>query len=113
MSMSLRPRYAQPRYVHSSHSTGMNNCVETALLGPGLLAVRDSKRASGPVLLFSRAAWSAFVVSLRAPACRPPARRTAPAGGAPRGARRRPGDRGGRRRHLAVGQVRAGGQPQP
>lgn len=45
----------------SSYSTGMNNCVETAPLGPDLLAVRDSKRTVGPVLSFSPTAWSSFV----------------------------------------------------
>ncbi|BDH54667.1 hypothetical protein MTP06_03990 [Streptomyces sp. PLM4] len=45
----------------------MNNCVETARLtsGPhaGLLAVRDSKNAPGPALLFSPAAWRGFVTA--------------------------------------------------
>ncbi|MFC5723429.1 DUF397 domain-containing protein [Streptomyces gamaensis] len=49
----------------SSYSTGMNNCVETAPeLSAWLLAVRDSKSASGPVLLFPPAAWSSFVTHL-------------------------------------------------
>ncbi|MEV5223828.1 DUF397 domain-containing protein [Streptomyces syringium] len=68
---------AMPRYVpslsalraatwrRSSYSTGMNNCVETAPLGPDLLAVRDSKRTAGPVLSFSPTAWSSFVGDLR------------------------------------------------
>ncbi|MFV8127080.1 DUF397 domain-containing protein [Streptomyces syringium] len=68
---------AMPRFVpspsalraatwrRSSYSTGMNNCVETAPLGPELLAVRDSKRTVGPVLSFSPAAWSSFVGDLR------------------------------------------------
>ncbi|MEE4543822.1 DUF397 domain-containing protein [Streptomyces sp. V4-01] len=45
----------------SSYSTAANNCVETALLGSGRLAVRDSKDPSGPALLFSADAWTAFV----------------------------------------------------
>ena len=45
----------------SSHSTAANNCVETALLGPGRLAVRDSKDPQGPALLFTAAAWTDFV----------------------------------------------------
>ncbi|GHG49544.1 hypothetical protein GCM10018779_08630 [Streptomyces griseocarneus] len=43
----------------------MNNCVEAAVLAPQLLAVRDSKRTPGPVLLFSPGAWSAFTADLR------------------------------------------------
>ncbi|MEV0263704.1 DUF397 domain-containing protein [Streptomyces sp. NPDC050617] len=49
----------------SSHSTGMNNCVETAATGSGLLVLRDSKDPSGPVLLFSPAAWNSFVGAVR------------------------------------------------
>ncbi|MFF6996566.1 DUF397 domain-containing protein [Streptomyces sp. NPDC008313] len=56
------------RWLRSSRSTGMNNCVETArpLSGPGtgLLAVRDSKNPAGPALLFSPDAWEGFVAAL-------------------------------------------------
>jgi hypothetical protein len=48
----------------SSHSTAANNCVETARLTSGLLAVRDSKDQQGPALLFAPAAWSQFVGAL-------------------------------------------------
>ncbi|MEU6083704.1 DUF397 domain-containing protein [Streptomyces sp. NPDC047108] len=64
----------------SSRSTGMNNCVETALIGPATVvgtadgpgrsglrvAVRDSKDTAGPALLFSPAAWELFVREVRA-----------------------------------------------
>ncbi|MGD6746979.1 DUF397 domain-containing protein [Streptomyces sp. BH106] len=57
------------RWRRSSRSTGANNCVETASLRSGapagLLAVRDSKRTTGPALLFTSASWRAFVNSLR------------------------------------------------
>ncbi|MGY0056615.1 DUF397 domain-containing protein [Streptomyces sp. LZ34] len=49
----------------SSYSTGMNNCVETASLAPGLLAVRDSKNTAGPALLFAPEVWITFVDALR------------------------------------------------
>lgn len=49
----------------SSHSTAANNCVETARLTSGLLAVRDSKDEQGPALLFPPTAWSQFVLALR------------------------------------------------
>ncbi|MFD7663598.1 DUF397 domain-containing protein [Streptomyces sp. NPDC059788] len=52
------------RWRRSSHSTGMNNCVETARVGPGLLAVRDSKNTAGPALLFTTTAWRSFVSGL-------------------------------------------------
>ena len=48
----------------SSHSTAANNCVETARLMSGLLAVRDSKDEQGPALLFGPEAWSRFVRAL-------------------------------------------------
>ncbi|MFF7651460.1 DUF397 domain-containing protein [Streptomyces sp. NPDC007983] len=51
-------------WLRSSYSVGMNNCVETARLSPGLLAVRDSKNTAGPALLFPPSAWTSFVEDL-------------------------------------------------
>ncbi|KAA6223582.1 DUF397 domain-containing protein [Streptomyces albofaciens JCM 4342] len=69
--MSVPSGHARPgtgrtgvQWRRSSRSTGMNNCVETARIGPGLLAVRDSKNTAGPALLFTSAAWTAFVGGL-------------------------------------------------
>jgi hypothetical protein len=45
----------------SSHSTAANNCVETARLASGRMAVRDSKDRLGPVLQFAPDAWTDFV----------------------------------------------------
>jgi hypothetical protein len=53
------------QWRRSSYSTGMNNCVETASLPPGLLAVRDSKNTAGPALLFAPEVWITFVDALR------------------------------------------------
>lgn len=53
------------RWRRSSRSTGMNNCVETAVLGGGLLAVRDSKRTDGPAVLFTGPAWDGFLAGVR------------------------------------------------
>ncbi|MDG5803609.1 DUF397 domain-containing protein [Streptomyces ossamyceticus] len=57
------------RWLRSSRSTGMNNCVETARPGSGrlagLVAVRDSKNTAGPALLFTPEAWEGFVTTLR------------------------------------------------
>lgn len=50
----------------STRSSGNGgNCVEVADNLPGVVAVRDSKDRSGPVLLFSRSAWRAFVTMAR------------------------------------------------
>ncbi|GAB2812571.1 DUF397 domain-containing protein [Streptomyces daliensis] len=54
-----------PLWVRSSYSTGMNNCVETARLGAGRLAVRDSKDTGGAALLFADAAWESFLTSVQ------------------------------------------------
>ncbi|MEU3316099.1 DUF397 domain-containing protein [Streptomyces sp. NPDC048387] len=53
------------RWRRSSRSTGMNNCVEMAALSGGLLAVRDSKRADGPAVLFTGPAWGGFLAAVR------------------------------------------------
>ena len=53
-------------WIKSSHSgpTG-GNCVETAALPGCEVAVRDSKVPGGPALIFSAAAWGAFVGGVR------------------------------------------------
>ncbi|MCX5206982.1 DUF397 domain-containing protein [Streptomyces sp. NBC_00237] len=62
LSGSLLPDAAWRR---SSHSAGMNNCVETAPTPGGLRAVRDSKRTTLPALLFTSHAWARFVGAVR------------------------------------------------
>jgi hypothetical protein len=56
------------RWLRSSYSTGMNNCVETARPGSGpwagLVAVRDSKRVTGPAVCFTPGTWRDFLGSL-------------------------------------------------
>lgn len=47
---------------HKSSRSGTNgNCVEVATNLPGLVAVRDSKDPSGPVLSFSPEEWATFL----------------------------------------------------
>lgn len=48
------------RWVKSSFSDGMNNCVEVAQLPSGAVAVRDSKNPHREALRFTAAEWSAF-----------------------------------------------------
>jgi len=50
------------RWVKSSYSgpTG-GNCVEVAFLAGGQVAVRNSRRQSGPALVFSAGEWDAFI----------------------------------------------------
>jgi Domain of unknown function (DUF397). len=42
------------------------NCVEVATDLQGVVAVRDSKDRSGPVLVFTRAEWRDFIAGLKA-----------------------------------------------
>ncbi|WP_432925174.1 DUF397 domain-containing protein [Microbispora sp. CA-135349] len=49
----------------SSFSGSGNNCVEVATNVPGLVAVRDSKDRSGPVLAFTPSEWSAFIAGVK------------------------------------------------
>jgi Domain of unknown function (DUF397) len=50
----------------STYSGGNGgNCVEVARNLPGVVAVRDSKDRTGPVLTFSPAGWAAFTARLK------------------------------------------------
>lgn len=48
----------------SSRSGGGDNCVEIAHT-TNSIAVRDSKDPTGPILAFTRTAWTAFTAALR------------------------------------------------
>lgn len=52
---------------HKSSASGYNgNCVEVSHLGDGRVAVRDTKdTASGPVLIFTRPEWDAFLAGAK------------------------------------------------
>ena len=53
----------------SSRSNNSNNCVEVATGVPScdvVVAVRDSKEQNGPVLIFHRDEWKAFLASAHA-----------------------------------------------
>jgi len=54
------PDLTGARWFTSSYSTNNGACVECAYL-PGHVAVRDSKDRFGPVLIFTRTQWSAFI----------------------------------------------------
>ena len=54
------------RWIKSSFSgpTG-GNCVEVAFLADGQIAVRNSRDADGPALVFTSAEWDAFLRGAR------------------------------------------------
>ena len=49
----------------SSRSGGNGNCIEVADNLAAMVAVRDSKDKSGPVLAFAPDAWQAFTAGIR------------------------------------------------
>ncbi|AWL39429.1 MULTISPECIES: DUF397 domain-containing protein [Streptomyces] len=55
------------KFVKSSYSGGNSGqeCVEVARNIPRTVALRDSKRAEGPVVTVAAAAWDAFTADLR------------------------------------------------
>lgn len=50
----------------SYSGSGGGNCVEVAALPDGGMAVRDSKDADGPMLIFAADEWAAFTAGVRA-----------------------------------------------
>ena len=50
----------------SRYSNPSGNCVETAELAAGSVAVRNSRFPDGPALIFTRAEWDAFLQGARA-----------------------------------------------
>jgi hypothetical protein len=48
----------------SSRSSGQGNCLEVADASAAI-GVRDSKDRSGPVLVFTRSQWRAFVEGVK------------------------------------------------
>lgn len=53
------------RWIKSSYSDANGgNCIEIAPDFPATVPVRDSKTPTGPTLLISRRAWTAFVAAV-------------------------------------------------
>ncbi|WP_432157826.1 DUF397 domain-containing protein [Streptomyces sp. bgisy153] len=53
-------------WTKSSYSGNQGDCVEVALGAvPAALPVRDSKRPTGPAVVFADATWGVFVDALK------------------------------------------------
>ncbi|MEU2129133.1 DUF397 domain-containing protein [Streptomyces sp. NPDC018352] len=52
------------RFYKSSYSATSSECVEVARNIPRTVAVRDSKRPDGPVIVLGPAAWDTFRAGL-------------------------------------------------
>jgi hypothetical protein len=52
------------RWFTSRRSGAQGDCVECAMVD-SVVGVRDSKDRDGPVLVFDRASWTAFVESVK------------------------------------------------
>ncbi|MEU0479151.1 DUF397 domain-containing protein [Streptosporangium sp. NPDC006013] len=61
----IAPDLSGAEFHKSSLSGGGDNCVEVATNLPCLIAVRDSKDPSGPMLTFSPTAWHNFLTGIR------------------------------------------------
>ncbi len=59
------PGQARLRWVKSSLSYANADCVLVARLPGSRVGVRDSKNPAGPVLVFSRSEWAAFMAGVR------------------------------------------------
>lgn len=55
---------ASATWRKSSRSGNVGNCVEVATNLPDVIAVRDSKDTTGPVLTFAPAQWATFTTHL-------------------------------------------------
>lgn len=61
-----RPDLTGGRWFTSSFSDNQSQCVEV-VIGPDVVGVRDTKqRGTGPVLVFTKAEWAAFLAGVRA-----------------------------------------------
>jgi len=62
---AVLPEIISSSWRKSSHSTYNGNCVEVGTLRDGRVGVRDTKdREEGPVLVFPRSQWNAFLADV-------------------------------------------------
>ena len=60
----MTPDLSNAHWRKSTRSQNGGNCVEVAPLAE-VIAVRDSKNSSGPVLAISTGAWETFISAIR------------------------------------------------
>lgn len=66
MTRVSRPDLADAAWRKSSYSNQEGgDCVEVADGFPGVVPVRDSKKANGPALTFAAPSWTSFIAELK------------------------------------------------
>lgn len=55
----------QGRWIKSRRSNPSGECVELAALPAGRIGVRHSQRASGPVIIYTRGEFTAFLAGAK------------------------------------------------
>jgi hypothetical protein len=63
--LHVHPRSDPAHWRKSTSSNPSGNCVELAELAGGMVAVRNSRQPSGPVLIYTRAEIAAFIQGVR------------------------------------------------
>jgi Domain of unknown function (DUF397) len=61
----MKADYSRLHWRKSTYSMGGGDCVQTALLPTGEVAVRDSKAPDKAVLVFTPGEWRAFVAGVK------------------------------------------------
>jgi hypothetical protein len=65
----LAPELGNIAWRKSSYSGQAGDCVEVADVADSATAVRDSKAAQGPALVFEARAWGDFLASVKQGRC--------------------------------------------
>lgn len=61
----MHPAPSRATWRASSHSGANGDCVQVASRPPALVAIRDSKNPSGPMLAFTAGQWQTFTAGLK------------------------------------------------